>query len=218
MLAASVRLIADELGYYVEQNRHPDDLIQADDVILNNIADYDKSNGGGGVNNLDDKIIITTVNVEEESTLKNKRALFRNAVGGIDYLNPPVHINLYLLFCTTVKEQGNSSDNYEMALFRLSLIIEFFQSKKLFTVQNSPYSKIATDVTISESIKEELKINMELYTLTFEQINHLWGSLGGKQVPFVMYKARLVKIQKHITDEAPLIEQIENNFETLADC
>jgi len=63
-----------------------------------------------------------------------------------------------------------------------------------------------------------MRIIMELYTLTFEQINHLWGSLGGKQVPFVMYKARLVKIQHQITEEAPLIEQIENNFETLADC
>ena len=35
---------------------------------------------------------------------------------------------------------------------------------------------------------------MELHSLTFEQINHLWGSLGGKQVPFVMYRARMLSL------------------------
>ncbi len=54
----------------------------------------------------------------------------------------------------------------------------------------------------------ELKLNIELYTLTFEQINHLWGSLGGKQVPFAMYKVRLVRIQENTRQDAPLIETI----------
>ena len=51
---------------------------------------------------------------------------------------------------------------------------------------------------------------MELYTLTFEQINHLWGSLGGRQIPFVMYKLRLVSItERALVREVPLIEEIE---------
>ena len=54
----------------------------------------------------------------------------------------------------------------------------------------------------------ELRLHPELYTLTFEQINHLWGSLGGKQSPFVMYKVRLVKIQSSIAEEGPVIEAI----------
>jgi len=35
---------------------------------------------------------------------------------------------------------------------------------------------------------------LDLFSLTFEQINHLWGSLGGKQVPFVLYRARLLSL------------------------
>ena len=51
---------------------------------------------------------------------------------------------------------------------------------------------------------------MELYTLTFEQINHLWGSLGGRQVPFAMYKLRLVAISEHaVLREVPVIEEVE---------
>ncbi|MNR02277.1 hypothetical protein D3C85_1181210 [compost metagenome] len=58
---------------------------------------------------------------------------------------------------------------------------------------------------------------MELYTLTFEQINHLWGSLGGRQVPFAMYKLRLVAISENaIVREVPLIEEIETNISTLS--
>ena len=50
---------------------------------------------------------------------------------------------------------------------------------------------------------------MELYTLTFEQINHLWGSLGGRQIPFAMYKLRLVAVTDNaVIREVPLIEEI----------
>jgi hypothetical protein len=54
---------------------------------------------------------------------------------------------------------------------------------------------------------------MELYTLTFEQINHLWGSLGGKQMPFVMYKLRLIALtDRTIVREVPLIEEIDTTL------
>jgi hypothetical protein len=49
-----------------------------------------------------------------------------------------------------------------------------------------------------------------MFTLSFEQINHLWGSLGGRQMPFVMYKLRLVSVTEHaLLREVPLIEEIE---------
>jgi hypothetical protein len=59
----------------------------------------------------------------------------------------------------------------------------------------------------------DLKFTMELFTLSFEQINHLWGSLGGRQMPFVMYKLRLVTISEHaVVREVPLIEEIETRL------
>ena len=65
--------------------------------------------------------------------------------------------------------------------------------------------------TFNERVLNEIRLVPELYTLTFEQINHLWGSLGGKQSPFVMYKIRLVRIQGRITAEAPLIESVKGD-------
>jgi hypothetical protein len=57
-----------------------------------------------------------------------------------------------------------------------------------------------------------MNIKAELYTLSFEQINYLWASLGGKQMPFVMYKLRLVAItDRKLVREVPLIEELTNN-------
>jgi len=49
--------------------------------------------------------------------------------------------------------------------------------------------------------------------LTIEQINHLWGSLGGRQLPFAMYKLRLVAItDQAIVREVPPIEEINTSI------
>jgi len=62
-----------------------------------------------------------------------------------------------------------------------------------------------------------MKITMELYTLTFEQINHLWGSLGGRQAPFAMYKARLIMVrERNIIREVPLIEEVRADSSPIA--
>ena len=39
---------------------------------------------------------------------------------------------------------------------------------------------------------------MELYTMNFEQVNHLWSTLGGKYLPSVLYKMKMIVI----SDEA----------------
>lgn len=203
MIGIALKLLRDELSDYVFRNRPPGDLITQDDIILHNIALLEGDTGG----DLANKIVITLVNTEEESTLKNKKNTMRT-VNGIQYVEPAVYLNLYVLITTTLGE--DLQDAYEFALNRLSLIIQFFQAKKSFTVKNSPFNSISTDANIPQEIKDELKLNTELYTLTFEQINHLWGSLGGKQVPFAMYKIRLVKIREITEQEAPVIEEIQN--------
>ena len=71
----------------------------------------------------------------------------------------------------------------------------------------------AGNIDLGQTDILDLKFTMELYTLTFEQINHLWGSLGGRQIPFAMYKLRLIAItERSIVREVPLIEEIEANL------
>lgn len=219
MIALALKLLRDELSDYIDQNKRSGDTITNAGIALGNIALMDSDDTGV----FNDKVILTLVNTEEESTLKNGSHLVKTNTG-IKYIEPAIHLNLYILITATLKENP-SSDNYEFALHRLSLVLQFFQAKKSFTVQNSPFSQISSDQPgiqddwITDELRDELKLNVELYTLTFEQINHLWGSLGGKQVPFAMYKVRLVKIQELSGEEAPIIEEIKNNaLVTNAEC
>ena len=203
MIGLALKLLRDELSSYVFLNKRPTDAIIEDDVILHNISLMDSEAQG----ELSNKIVITLVNTEEESTLKNSSHISRT-MNGIKYVEPPVFLNLYILISATLGQ--DLQDAYEFALHRLSLVIQFFQAKKSFTIKNSPFTTITNDDSISQEVKDDLKLNIELYTLTFEQINHLWGSLGGKQVPFAMYKVRLIKVQEKSGQIVPSIEEIEN--------
>ena len=36
-----------------------------------------------------------------------------------------------------------------------------------------------------------------LYTPTFEELNYVWGTLGGRQLPSVIYKIQLIEIDRN---------------------
>jgi Pvc16 N-terminal domain len=152
-----------------------------DAVTLGNIAQVDSAVSGESGN-----IIVTLVNIEEDASLKNGPHQ-RMKDGKIIYENRPINLYLYLLFSANLAV-------YSESLKRLGEVIEFFQGQNVFTSRNSPHLEKLTRTA------EELagfRVSMELFSLTFEQINHLWGSLGGKQFPFVLYRARLISLSAH---------------------
>ena len=201
MIANALDLIKDELKFYLDNKLGVGNLVE---VFLNNISGIENN----GLN-LEKKIILTLVNVEEESVYKNvKTSRANNYTGRTEYLNPPVYLNLYLLISSTVSTTS-TGDEYFKALNHLSLIVQFFQNKRCFTVHNSPNSVVANQS--DQSAINDMKIIMDLYTLTFEQLNHLWGSLGGKQLPAVMYKCRLVEIkEEQVQRGGGLITEIQS--------
>jgi hypothetical protein len=191
MIDIALQLLKDELTNYLSTK-------DTATVIIDNIGLFETSAGAG----LTENIIITIVNVEEESTLKNQPAAKRPFIGNAIYKNPPVYLNLYVLLTCNY-----TGDHYTLALKRLSYIIRFLQSKNSFSISSSVSGGT---VNVDDPDIADLKFTLELYTLTFEQINHLWGSLGGRQMPFVMYKLRLVAItERAVLREVPLIEEIE---------
>jgi len=190
MIDKALTILKDELTSYFTAKG--DD---AANVLVDNIGLLETASG----TTLADNVIISLVNIEEESTLKNQSPLKRFPVGTARYENAPVYLNLYVLITSNY-----FGDRYLDALKRLSLIIQFVQSKVTFS------SAASTSGSANPGNEPEVRFTMELYTLTFEQINHLWGSLGGRQVPFAMYKLRLVAITENaLVREVPLIEEIE---------
>ena len=53
----------------------------------------------------------------------------------------------------------------------------------------------------------DFHIILDMHSLTFEQANYLWSTLGGKQHPFVCYKVRLIRLQREAVRENPRCHQ-----------
>ena len=196
MIKDTLELLKQELQQFVAPISPPGENA----VALGNIAFVEDSTQNSKLQN---KLVISLVNLEEESVFKNN-SFYRKVSGRDDLLraNPPVHLNLYILI------SAYFPDLYENALIYLSRAVQFFQGKNSFTIQNSQQSINNIGAT---NLNGDFKLIMDLYTLTFEQINHLWGSLGGKQLPFVMYKCRLIRLDHDfLKNQAPLIENIDS--------
>ena len=205
MIHEALGLLRRELVTYLSSHGY---TTAEDIVVIENIGLFESATSGV---NLDDKIVFTLVNMEEESTLKNAPFVKKEFTNPALYENPPVFLNLYLLITACNKSADNNS--YTDALERLSLVIAFFQSKNSFATGSSVSGSIGPFA--SEDILA-LTIRHEMYTLSFEQVNHLWGTLGGKQMPFVLYKLRLIAITgRKALREVPLIEEIETKLTKL---
>lgn len=135
---------------------------------------------------------ITLVNVEEETALRNLPHTER--IGGISQRRePPVHLNIYLLFAFEFQ-------TYAASLLRLSQTIELFQSKRSFSQANErPTNPFPANLD---------RLTFEIYNLNFEALNNLWGVLGGAYHPSILYKLRIFQVFAAEATEAPEITEI----------
>jgi hypothetical protein len=206
MIGNAMILLREELSAYMSAQGDPAN------VVIENIGLFETDNG----QNLADSIVMTVVNVEEESALKNGRTFTRWPDGVARYENRPVYLNLYVLLTANFPGGVPPNNNYIQALQRLARVVTFFQGKNTFTPATSPVALPPELSDMANPAIANLKLTVEIYTLTFEQINHLWGSLGGRQIPFVMYKVRLVMIAEGtVRREVPLIQEIETKVSSV---
>lgn len=193
MVFDALTLVLSQLNQYVHYaDENP--VGTADPVVLGNISQLDNNNVA---NDLENKVVLTIVNLGEESTLKNNEAFTRRSSGAVDYHNPPIYLNLFLLFSANYA-------NYSTALKRLAQVMTFFQGRNKFTLGNSSGSL----QNISPGADITLSVN--LMSPTFEEINHLWGALGGKQIPSAIYQGRLVMIlDQRLLESGGIIEEVK---------
>lgn len=131
-------------------------------------------------------LLVTLVRAEEETSVKKQTAFHRISETSGYYANPDVCLNLYILI--------SSHASYDIALQQINNTIYFL---------NSIYSD---DDSISEDIK---KLSIELQSPTAEQWNNMWQTLGGKVVPSVFYKVRMITIKAIESDkEVHFVKQV----------
>ena len=152
------------------------------------LADIAKVEHGNNENDLQNRILITLANIEEENVLKNnypERKVGSNIIKERSIL----YLNLYILLTANFQD-------YPEALRQMGFALQFFQ-------YNNKLSEHFDDGSSFESF-------FTLHNIGFENLNNLWTVMGGKYLPSVMYKARLAIIQSDPSEVAPVILEIES--------
>jgi hypothetical protein len=189
MIYEVLQIVTDEVNNYLSG------LDMDKSVQLDNIAVIDQDQSDTTID-MEDCVVLTLLNMDEEKTLKNFPNI-RKTGANVDYLNKTINLNLYVLF------SANRS-SYIKSLKDISKIIEFFQGKHLFTQGNSDYDR---DNISMEGLKD-FRFTVELYTPTFEELNFIWGTLGGKQYPSALYKLSLIEIERSVVQKRS--ERVDN--------
>lgn len=186
MIDVALKFISSELNQYLN-NKLSLDVASKDPVILGNIS---KLSEAAANNDLEEKVILTLVNLEEERILRNPEK-FTRVEDRLEQRNPKIFLNLYCLFAV-------NKSKYSEALKYLSFVIQFFQHRSVFNH--------ITDPLLDDKIE---KLLLELYTINFEQTNHLWGTMGGKYYPSALYKMRLITIDESFKEaEGEMITRV----------
>ena len=181
MIYESLNFICGELNAFLRNAFQ----ITEDKAIVSNLINHD----GSVPLALSDKLVITLVNIEQETSIANQGF---TKITGSSYIirNQPLNLNLYVLF-------SGYFNNYNESLKFISACIAFFQRNYVFLRTNFPAMSEDTDKLVFDMIKTD-----------YQSINYLWGSLGAKYVPSMIYKMRMLTVdENNIRQEGGLISK-----------
>lgn len=131
------------------------------------------------------KLIISLVNIERETAGGISGGIHRN---GSEYERnyPPLLLNLDLMLAAVYDER-----RYTESLSVLSETLTFMQSHPCFDLNGQRYT-------------------LEIVTLSVQDINNIWTTLGGQYYPSVMCKLRRLTINSEETSGSTSITREQN--------
>lgn len=145
-------------------------------VILSSIVNPD-----GSIATRDENtILVSLMDVRQESASPNVVRAQYQTTDGLNYkaTTSSLQVNLYVIF--VMYFEGNKAKE---ALNYMTYVLRFFQTKSVFTSLNTPGLPPNVD-----------KLEFTLETMDFQQKGYMWGLLGIKYMPFLLYKARLLSV------------------------
>ena len=163
-----------------------------DKVVLSGLAEPD----GNPPIGIENKLVLTVIGLENEAVLKNQRSQVKGFSGRIGKTHASYHFTLNVLMSA-------ASVNYEEGLKLLSDGIGFVQSKPSITHQNTP--------GLHESIE---RLTLETMQVSVEHLSHIWGAIGSKLLPSILYKVRMITVDGTPYEFVPTISGEELNKET----
>jgi len=181
MINAAINQLALNLDESLRKTFHLDEKI----VVVSNTVEQD----GRLPLVANNKVALSLINIERETYSKNVSGsgagFARSPIS-----NQPIYLNLYVM--VSICFGGN---NYLESMKFLSNTIAFFQRHPVFDHSNSP--------EMDDGIE---KLVLDIENLSIQDLSNLWGVLGGKYFPSVLYRVRMVAIDPgDITDQSVTI-------------
>ncbi len=171
MIDRALSLVASRLN---QQLRTRFDITD-DLVALTGLTDSEGKPAAGARN----RLAVFVTNIAEEPAARGIAGR-TGVVAGRMGINPgPVYLNVYLMLASNF-----DSENYAESLKVLAQAIQFFQATPVFDHSNAP-----------EMDRRIEQLTMEINNLDPDTASQLWGTHGGRYVPSIHYKMRMIAIQ-----------------------
>lgn len=142
-------------------------------VEVSNLVNLD----GSVATNVANRMVVFLAGIEREA-LAYREAPASTNMGRIVNSGGPAHLNL-LVMCAA----NYGSSNYAEALKLISATVAFFQARPVLDAANTP--------DLHPQIQ---KLALAIENLDVAALSNLWGVLGGKYLPSVLYRVRMVTV------------------------
>jgi hypothetical protein len=181
MIDRAVALVADRLNQHL---RAQFDLAE-DLVALTPPTDAEGKPAPSARN----RLLVFVTGVAQEGAARAARPRLAAVGGGVGVMAEPVRLNVFLMLAANF-----DPDNYGESLKVLSAAARFFQANPVFDPSRTP----GMDRGLSQ-------LALDMSDLSPETMNQLWTVHGGRYLPSIHYRMRLVTIDAAaVTREAPL--------------
>lgn len=165
-------------------------VLSEDLVVVSNLQELD----GSAVSQAAGKLVLFLAGIERDTAAYRARATPTGEQRSQMAVAAPLFLNLLVMCAATF-----SGQHYPEALRFLSDAVAFFQANPVLDHQGTP----GLDARI-----ERLVVNIE--NLTTAEMHSLWSIHGGRYLPSVLYRVRLVCLENGaVLRRQPLVGQPE---------
>ena len=183
MIFQALSFLTNELNTYLKAEFQTP---QAKAVLSAHVS----TTGAAGAD-LDNQMSVTLINVASESTVRNLLPS-RSGSGTHQQLSPALKLNMRVLLAANFSE-------YSESLKFLGSTLAFFQGRpSMLTPPGTPLAAVVDRLTV------------ELEDTSYQDWSYLWGMLGAKHMPGVVYRVKMITIQDgRVLSSTPAITSVD---------
>ena len=135
------------------------------------------------------RLVIFLTNIAQDSTVRSTQ----KSRGSPQIVQaPPIHLDIYFMLASAY-----DAETYTEGLKLISAALTYFQANPTLNPQNTP-----------EMPSNLRQLTIDISNLKVEEMGQMWGNLGGRYVPSIMFKMRSVVIDAEaVSAIVPLITQ-----------